>query len=206
MKLYYFPGACSLADHILLEWIGTPYEAIKLTHAGTKAPEYLALNPHGTVPLLIDGDFMLNQNLAILYYLAEQHPAARLIGDGTPRGRADVLRWVSYLNSDVHPAFKPLFKPGVFHSDPAIARVIADGACARVREHLDSIESRLEGRDWLVDNRSIADPYLFVLLRWAQKFQIFSTAFGNLTRFFARMHADAGVRAAIIVEEGGIDG
>ena len=72
MKLYYFAGACSLADHIVLEWIGEPYETVRMTLASVKSPEYLALNPNGTVPLLVDGDFVLTQNVAILSYLADQ--------------------------------------------------------------------------------------------------------------------------------------
>lgn len=205
MKLYYFPGACSLADHIVLEWIGAPYETVKLDLAGTKSPEYLALNPNGVVPLLVDDDFVLSQNAAILYYLAQRFPKTRLLGDGTPRGCAEVLRWVCLLNSDVHPAFKPIFKPSRFHPDASVARVIADTARAHVREYLARLDSRLQGRDWLADDRSIADPYLFVLLRWTIKFEIDSSGLHNLARFFARMHADAGVRAAIIAEEGTID-
>jgi glutathione S-transferase len=202
MKLYYFPGACSLATHIVLEWLGTPYDTVKLDHASTKSPEYLALNPNGAVPLLIDGDFVLSQNAAILYYLAERYPSAHLLGDGTSRGRAEVLRWVSFLNSDVHPAFKPIFKPGHFHPDNALARAIADTARTHVREYLERINARLQGRDWLADQRSVADPYLFVMLRWSIKLKVDLTGLENLTRFFARMSADAGVRAAILEEEG----
>jgi glutathione S-transferase len=204
MKLYYFPGACSLADHIVLEWIGIPYETVKMDHASTKSPAYLALNPNGTVPLLVDGDFVLSQNAAILYYLAERYPDARLLGDGTSRGRADVLRWLGLLNSDVHPAFKPLFKPSRFHPDASLTSVIADTARTHVREYLELINARLQGRDWLVNGRSIADPYLFVLLRWTLRFDIDLEGLANLERFFERMYADAGVRAAIIAEEGSI--
>lgn len=205
MKLYYFPGACSLADHIALEWIGAPYDTVKLTHAATKSPEYLALNPSGTVPLLVDDEFVLSQNGAILYYLAERHPDARLFGDGTVRDRADILRWVCILNSDVHPAFKPLFKPSAFHPDASAAAVVADSARARIREHLERLDSRLHGRDWLATSKSIADPYLFVLLRWAIKLKIDTKGLDNLARFFARMQTDPGVRAAILAEEGAID-
>ena len=182
-----------------------PYETVKLDLAGTKSPEYLALNPNGAVPLLIDGDFVLSQNAAILYYLAERHPKARLLGDGTPRGRAEVLRWFCFLNSDVHPAFKPIFKPSRFHPDASLAGVIADTARTHVREYLERIDGRLKGRDWLANERSIADPYLFVLLRWSIKLKIDFHGLENLARFFSRMSADAGVRAAIIAEEGRID-
>jgi glutathione S-transferase len=155
--------------------------------------------------LLVDVDFVLSQNAAILHYLADRYPKARLLGDGTPRGRADVLRWVCLLNSDVHPAFKPIFKPSRLHPDASVARVIADTARAHVREYLERLDSRLQGREWLANDRSIADPYLFVLLRWTIKLEIDSSGLNNLARFFARMHADAGVRAAIIAEEGSID-
>jgi glutathione S-transferase len=78
MKLYYFPGSCALADHVVLEWIGAPYETVKLDRAAVKSPEFLALNPSGAVPVLVDGDFVLTQNAAILCYLAELHPVTEL--------------------------------------------------------------------------------------------------------------------------------
>jgi glutathione S-transferase len=202
MKLYYFPGACSLATHIVLEWLGTAYDTVKLDLASTKSPEFLALNPNGAVPLLVDGEFVLSQNAAILCYLAERNPNARLMGDGSSQGGAEVLRWLSFLNSDVHPAFKPIFKPTRFHPDNAQARVIADTARTHVREYLEKLDARLQGRDWLAGQRSIADPYLFVMLRWALKLEVDMNGLENLTRFFSRMSADPGVRAAIVEEEG----
>ncbi len=126
MKLYYFPGACALADHIVLEWIGTPYETVRMSQASIKTPDYLAINPGGTVPLLIDGNFSLTENFAILSYLADLNPGAHLFGDGTPRGRAEVMRWLGFLNSDVHSEFKPIFTPGRFLPDPAAANAIVD--------------------------------------------------------------------------------
>ncbi|HEV8331968.1 MAG TPA: glutathione binding-like protein [Steroidobacteraceae bacterium] len=201
MKLYYFAGACSLADHIVLEWVGAPYETVRLDHAALKSPEFLALNPNGAVPLLIDGDYVLTQNVAILCYLAERYPAARVFA-GTPRGRAEVMRWLGFLNSDVHPAFKPIFVPQRFLPDPAVSGAIADTARGHVRTYLGRLDVRLEGRDWLVDERSIADPYLFVMLRWAIRLKIGLDGFGNLTRFLERMLADDGVRAALVAEEG----
>jgi glutathione S-transferase len=202
MKLYFFPGACSLADHIVLEWIGTPYQAVAMTTKSIKSPEYLALNPHGTVPLLIDGDLSLTQNAAILSYLAARYPEARLFGGNSPRERAEVLDWLSFLNSDVHPAFKPIFVPIRFHPDRTQSAVIADTARDRVRAYLDVLETRLEGRHWLVNERSIADPYLFVMLRWAIRLHIDLTRGGNLLRFLDRMYVDPGVRAALVAEEG----
>src|SRR3546814_11533851 len=110
MKLYYSPGACSLADHIVLEWIGKPYEAIRVSRDDRKSPEFLRLNPAGAVPVLQDGDWVLTQNMAVLNFPADSFPAARLGGAGTPRARPPVNRWPSFVNSHVHPAFTPMFR------------------------------------------------------------------------------------------------
>ena len=83
MKLYYMPGACSLASHIVLEWLGKPYETHKLSRDELKGPEFLKINPLGAVPALADGDWTLTQNVAILEYLAEQAPQSKLMGDGS---------------------------------------------------------------------------------------------------------------------------
>src|SRR3546814_5235746 len=87
MKLYYSPGACSLADHIVLEWIGQPYEAIRVSRADPKSPEFLRLNPPGAVPVLQDGDWVLTQNLALLNFLSSSFPQAWLRRLRPPPGR-----------------------------------------------------------------------------------------------------------------------
>ena len=202
MKLYYYPGACALADHIVLEWTGATYDLVEMSRESVKSPEYLALNPNGNVPLLQHGDFVLTENVAILVYLAELHPDARLLGDGTPRGRADVLRWLAFLNSDVHGAFKPIFSPWRFYPDEAGAPAVVEAARVRVRDFLERLDAQLDGRDWLVGERSIADPYLFVMLRWAVGQKIAIDDLDNLVRFMERMYDDADVQVAIGAEEG----
>jgi glutathione S-transferase len=202
MQLYYFPGACSLADHIALEWIGVPYETVRMDRDSIKSFDYLARNPTGTVPLLVDGDLQLTQNAAILWYLADRYRAAHLLGEPTPEGRAEVMRWLSFLNSDLHPAFKPIFSPTRFLADASRADEIAEAARHTVRKYLAILNSRLDGRDWLAHQRSIADPYLFVMLRWAIHFDLGMGDLEHLARFLARMYADPGVRKAIVDEEG----
>jgi len=202
MKLYYYPGACALADHIVLEWIGATYDLVEMNRTSVKSPDYLALNPNGNVPLLQDGDFLLTENVAILVYLAELHPEARLLGDGTPRGRAEVLRWLAFLNSDVHGAFKPIFSPWHFYPDEAGAPEVVEAARGRVRDFLERLDAQLDQRDWLAGERSIADPYLFVMLRWAVGQEIDIADLDNLVRFMERMYEDADVQVAIGAEEG----
>ncbi|WP_313217215.1 glutathione S-transferase N-terminal domain-containing protein, partial [Stenotrophomonas sp.] len=83
MKLYSKPGACSTADHIALQWTGQPYDVELLTKETLKAPAFLAINPAGSVPAVVDGDFVLTQNAAIMGYIADTHPQAGLAGDGS---------------------------------------------------------------------------------------------------------------------------
>jgi glutathione S-transferase len=201
MKLYYYPGACSLADHIVLEWTGARYDLVEMSRESVKSPEYVALNPNGNVPLLQDGSFLLTENVAILVYLAELYPQACLLGDGTPRGRANVLRWLAFLNSDVHGAFKPIFSPSRYVPDEALAEAVVDAARASVRELLERIDAHLQGRDWLAGSRSIADPYLFVMLRWAVGQDVDLTGLDRLVAFMERLYGDPDVQAAIVAEE-----
>jgi glutathione S-transferase len=201
MKLYYMPGACSLADLIVLEWTSTPYQAVRMNHETLKSAEYLAMNPGGAVPLLQHGDLTLSENVAILGYLGDLHPEARLLGDGTPRARAEVMRWLGFLNSDVHKAFGPIFTPQRYLPEPAFAERLAAAARILIRAHLVRLEKRLVGRDWLSSERSVADAYLFVITRWANGKRLGLQEFPSLSRFAERMQADAGVRAALAREE-----
>ena len=202
MKLYHMPGACSLAALIVLQWVGVFHEPVRMSLETIKSPGYLAMNPGGTVPLLEHGDFLLTENVAVLGYLADLHPEARLLGDGTPIARAEVMRWLAFLNSDVHDAFRPMFTPMRYMPDIAWAPALVQAARARVRGYLDRLDDQLEGRSWLTGERSIADSYLFVLSRWSVKQGVDMNGLDNLARFSDRMKQDAGVRAALAAEAG----
>lgn len=202
MKLYCLPGACSLADHIVLEWIGQPFSIEILGREALKQPPYLAINPAGAVPALVDDDgWVLTENVAILNYLADRFPEAGLTGDGSIRGRAQVNRWLGYLNSDVHKSFVPLFAPARFIADEASHDGIREQARKNVRAHLERIDAHLAGRQWLAaDTRSIADPYLFAMLGWTGRVGVERSDLANLSAFEARMAAEPGVRQALASE------
>jgi glutathione S-transferase len=197
MKLYYSPGACSLSDHIVLEWIGRPYEAVEVSHEQRKTPEYRKINPAGAVPAFEQDGWVLTQNAAILNYLADSFPEARLGGDGTPRGRAEVNKWLAFANADIHPSFHPLFGTTSYLEDPALIDLSKDVARTKLRGMFERLDAQLAGRDWITGSRSIADPYLFVVTRWAKANQIDLTGFANLERFFNMMLADPGVQRAL---------
>jgi len=197
MKLYYFPGACPLATHIVLEWIGKPYETCRLTREETKQPEYLALNPVGAVPTLVDGDFVLTQSVAILEYLAELNPEAGLLGE-TPRERAETRRWLGFCNADLHRTFALVFGALFFGAgDEGMAKVLKGQATEKLQALFTVANRQLEGRDWLTGQRSLADPYLYTLLRWADMLGVELPGMSELRRFQSRMQADPGVRAAL---------
>ena len=200
MKLYSKPGACSTAGHIALQWTGQPFEVEVMTRETLKSPAFLQVNPAGSVPAMVDGAFTLTQNAAILGYIADSYPAARLGGDGSAQQRAEATRWLAFSNSDLHPAFVPLFNPGAFQADATQHEAIKDAARKRVRGIFEKADRQLDGKQWLAGFRSFADPYLYITLRWAEALAIDLRDLVHLAAFKRRMEADAGVKAALAAE------
>jgi len=128
MKLYTKPGACSLSDHIALHWIGAPFDVQVMDATTLKSPEYLAINPAGNVPALEVDGWLLTQNAAILNYLADRFPASGLGGVGTPESRAEINRWLAFVNADVHPSFHPMFGSTSYLGDEAMIEKSKDNA------------------------------------------------------------------------------
>jgi glutathione S-transferase len=201
MKLYSFSGSCALGANIVLEWIGQPYELQLLQKNDLASPAIRALNPNGQVPILVDDGWALNENAAILNYLADKFPAVKLGGEPTPRGRAEVNRWLAMINSDVHPAFKPLFGATSYLGDEAMIEKSKDAARQQLRTWFERLDKHLEGRDWLAGERSIADPYLFVTLRWTHAVNVDLGGLANLQAFERRMRADPGVQRALKMQK-----
>ncbi|MFC7302468.1 glutathione S-transferase family protein [Cognatiluteimonas weifangensis] len=197
MKLYYSPGACSLASHIVLEWIGEPYEAVPVSREQRKTPEYLQINPAGAVPAFEHDSWVLTQNAAILNYLADRFPEAGLCGDGTPKSRAEVNRWLGFVNSDVHPAFRPLFGATAYLGDDASIEKSKDHARSTLRGLFERADGQLAGHEWIAGPRSIADTYLYVVTRWTQAVGVALSGLAHLDRHFAAMQADPGVQRAL---------
>lgn len=200
MKLYYSPGACSLATHIALEWTAKPYDTHQVNIHPTKSPELLKANPMGAVPVIEDNGWVLTQNSAILNYLADLNPEAKLGGDGTPKGRAEVNRWLGFVNSDMHPAYKPLFGATGYLHDKKMIEKSHEDARARLRKHFEIVDKQLQGREWIAGTRSIADPYLFVMIRWAKGQKVDLSGLHNVERFFKHMEADSSVRKVLAAE------
>ncbi|TAK37927.1 MAG: glutathione S-transferase family protein [Lysobacteraceae bacterium] len=201
MKLYYSPGACSMTDHIVLEWIGAPYEAIAISREDRRTPAYLAINPAGAVPALVEDDgWVLTQNSAILHYLSAKHPEAKLFGDGTPRAAAEVDRWLAFVNADVHPSFWPYFGGLGWLQDEASLQQGKAAAGTKLRGLFERADRQLQGRDWIAGTRSAADPYLFVVTRWAKAVGVDLSGLDALERHHQRMLADEAVQRVMKAE------
>lgn len=199
--LYYAPGACSLASHIVLEWIGAPFEARRVDYG---SDELRAVNPAGSVPAFKEDDgWVLTQSGAILHYLANKHPEAGLSGGNGVRAAAELDRWTSFLTGDLHPAFFPVFRPGRYTTDESEAGLNAPRTAGLelVRQRLATLNQHLEGREWILETRSVVDAYAFPMIRWAmgvlpEKL----TAYPNLVALHDRLAADAGVKAVLARE------
>lgn len=193
-------GACPLAAHTVLEWTGASYESERLSHDDLNKEVYLRINPLGMVPALEVEGSVITQNAGVLGYLAEAYPDAKLGGDGTARGDAEVHRWLGFVNSDIHPAFKPLFGATAYLGDEATIEKTKVHARKTLRRLFKVVDGQLKDRHWIAGQRSIADAYLFVVLRWAHAVKIDLSGFAEIARYYGLMQKDPGVMRALAVE------
>ena len=205
--LYYATGACSLAPHIVLEWIGPPYEAVKVQF-GSK--ELLAVNPAGAVPTLREDDgWLLTQAGAILDYLAEKHPEAGLTGGESLRERAEAHRWSAFFTSDMHAAFWPVFTPSRYTTDKdkAAQQAVIEAGHKLVRKQMGILNTHLQDRDWILGDgrgkRSVIDAYSFPMIRWGIKLLPGGIAdYPAVQALHDRLAADPLVQKVLAAEEG----
>ncbi len=191
MKLYYSPGACSLAGHIVAAEGGLALELEKVdlkTHKTEGGEDFYAINPKGYVPTLkLDDGSILTENAAVLPFLGDKTGA--MPQDGMDYYRA--MEWIGFVNSELHKSFAPLF-----HGAPDDQKAKAK---EKILGQLKLIEDRLTG-DYLMGTAfTPGDAYLFVILRWAKAMHIDLPP--RITAFKARMEGRAGVHKAM-KEEG----
>jgi glutathione S-transferase len=196
MKLYYRPGACSMASHIVLNELGIPVQfanVLRDTKKTEDGEDYLTVNPNGYVPALrLDDGEVLTENAAILPYIAELKPGSGWMPEkGT--GRYRVLEWLGYVNSELHASYKPLFMG---------QEAIKDSALDRLRQRYKRVDQQLRKHAYLTgDQPTVADAYLFVITRWAGRVNLDLGEFGNLAAFMARMQERPAVQKTL-QEEG----
>jgi len=169
LKLYFAPGACSFVPHSMLELSGVEFEphSVKLHKNEQRSPEYLAINPRGQVPVLVDDGQVITQIVTILLHLDAKLPEAGILpASGLARTRA--LQTLTWMNNTVHPTFTHVFMPDKFTDDEAAKQAIRAYAAKAYRGLLEEIEAQAEkASPWMTGERPGAlDAYALTLLRW----------------------------------------
>jgi glutathione S-transferase len=173
LKLFYAPSACSLAPHIALEEAGADYEAVLVNFAEgeQRSPDYLRINPKGRVPALVTDRGVLTENPAILAYIAQTFPDAKLADNDDRFAFADMQAFNGYLSSTVHIAFAHSFRTERYANDAAAIAGMKAKAPALVSTAFNLIEERLsDGRPFVHGEAyTVSDLYLFVMTRWLER-------------------------------------
>ena len=197
-KLYYSPGACSLSPHIVLRESGLPFDLVMAstkTHKLADGTDYYTINPKGYVPLLeLDDGQRLSEGPAIVQYIADQAPAARLAPPAGTMERYRLMEWLNFISTELHKSFSPLFNPAINEDARAVYR-------QRLRDRFTYVNSQLEGRDYLMGSAfSVADAYLFTVTSWAGYVNVDIGGLPHLAAFMTRMAARPAVQAALKAE------
>jgi glutathione S-transferase len=198
MKLYFSPGACSLAPHIVLNEAGLAYEPVLAstkTHKLADGTDYYTINSKGYVPLLeLDNGTRLSEGPVIVQYIADQVPAKKLAPPNGTMERYRVQEWLNFITSELHKGIGGLFNPAMPEEGKTVIR-------ARATSRLKWVDAQLEGKQYLMgDALTIADPYLFTITNWTGHTGIDISDMKNLTAFQARMAARPSVQAALKAE------
>ena len=195
MKLYYMKGACSLASYISLNEAGVKFEAIQVdhkTHKTLDGADFNAINTKGYVPALrLDNGELLTENVAVLQYIADRNPASKLAPAAGTMERYRLMEWLSYINSEIHKSFGPLFAPAVSEDVKQFAR---DNLTKRV----DWLEKALGAKTYLMGEQfTVADAYLYVVLGWSSHVGVDLGKWPTLKRHNERVGARPHVIAAL---------
>ena len=195
MKLFYYPGACSLAPHIVAQEAGIPLQLEKTDIRSKKTAsggDYLAINPKGAVPALqLDNGDILTEGPAIMQYLADQKVGSGLAPPAGSMERYRLQEMLGFINSEIHKTYVPFFNPEV----SAAAR---DEGAASLHKRYEIIEKRLSANEYLVGNQfTIADAYLFTVTNWANMLKIDLSRFPHVSAFQKRIGSRPAVQAAL---------
>ncbi len=209
ITLHYYPGNASFTPHVLLREIGVPFDLqlVDRTQGAHKSPAYLALNPNGLIPVLVDGDLVLYETAAICLHLVDTHPEAGLAPALGSVERAHFYKWLVWLTNTLQATLIHYFYPDrmVDEGHAASAAQVRAHAQAKVHACLDQIDTQLasHGGPWLLGDRySAVDPYAFMLCRWTRGFaEQPARAYPHIGPFLHRMLARPAVQRTIAAEK-----
>ncbi|MEQ1526429.1 MAG: glutathione transferase GstA [Gallionella sp.] len=198
MKLYYAPGTCALASHIALEETGQPFEIDRInvpTKTTASGEDFMQINPKGYVPAVkLDDGNILTEGAVILQYIADQNPNTGLAPMPGTMERYRLQEWLNFIGSEVHKTYSPMFNKAVAEDYKVIARTL-------LAKRLSYVEAELADKLFLMgDTFTIADAYLFTVLRWSERVNFDLKPFPNIQSYLARIAVRPSVQAAMKAE------
>lgn len=198
MKLYYKAGACSLAPHIILRESGRDFtlESVDLMKKKLEnGDDYLAIAPKGQIPaLLLDDNTLVTEAVVIMQYLADAVPDRQLLAPVGSINRYKTLEWLNFIATELHKGFTPLFRPDTPEDFKPVVRGLLE-------KKLEYVNASLEGNEWISGQRfTIADAYLYNVLRWARAVKLEMSGLQNIDNYMARVAARPSVVAALAAE------
>ncbi|MFL9871453.1 glutathione transferase GstA [Paraburkholderia megapolitana] len=198
MKLYFSPGACSLAVHIALREAGIDFQGIKVNLAQHKlsgGEDYYAISPRGYVPLLeLDDGTRHVEGAALLQYVGDLDVQHALIPPVGSAARLAVLEWLTFVSSELHKTFSPW----LWHADTAESTKTV--CLAKLATRFSELDQVLADRDYLTGSFTVADAYAFTIVNWAPMLKVDLSAYPHLQAYQARVAARPKVREALIAE------
>jgi glutathione S-transferase len=198
MKLYFTPGACSMAPHIVLREAGITFDLEKV-HLATKqtahGEDYAKINPKGYVPAIrLDDGQILTEAAVILQYLADQKPESGLAPKPGTMDRYRLMEWLNFVTSEIHKQFGPLF-------NPKVTGEWKENQMKMLRRRFDYLTERFTGKQYLMgDKFTVADAYLFTILNWSNFLKFDLGRWPTLKDYMARVGARPAVKEAMKVE------
>lgn len=197
MKLYYSPGACSLAVHIALRETALPFELVKVdlaTHTTADGGDFYRIAPRGYVPVLeLDDGSRYSEGSALMQYVADLQPGRPLIGEPGTIRRLTVSQWLAFVSTELHKTFSPLWRPDT----PEATRA---NAIARLNKVFAELDQLLGQQQWLAGEFSVADGYAFTVVSWANYLKLPLDGYPQLQAYLGRMAARPAVQAALKAE------
>jgi glutathione S-transferase len=198
MDLYYSPGACSLAPHIVSREAGLPIKLVKVdlnARKTEKGDDYLTINSKGYVPALrLDDGQVMTEAATVVQYLADQKPQSNLAPALGTAERYRLMEWLTFIGSEIHKGFAPLW-------DPKASKEAKAAIKAKLATRLKWFDRQLEGRDYVMGKQfSVADAYAFAVLNWAGMLDVDLAPYPNIRAYVDRVAARPQVKEALRAE------
>jgi glutathione S-transferase len=198
MKLYFSPGACALHPQIALREAGLNFDLVRVdlrAHKLHDGSDFYAINPKGYVPVLeLDDGSRLTEGAVIDQFVADKNPKAGILPAAGTMERVRVQEWLHFIGTELHKQFSPLFNPQLPEDDKNVVR-------KKIGGRLDYVQKELGSKTFLTgDTFTVADGYLFNMLRWTAFTGIDLAAWPGLTAYSARVEARPSVKAALEAE------